>query len=183
MDLNAYLKPLMKWWRLLAVATAIAIIASSLSVFFQPDVYVSRTTLMIGQTINNLNPDSGQILIASQLASIYADMANREPIQVKTMEALNINWLPSYKASVFPNTQLIEIAVTDTNPERAQIIANELAKQLIKEGPAAGNVEISQQQQFIRQQLSSLQTQIQETQQRMEELQSSVASMNSASRS
>src|SRR5215217_4611247 len=130
MDINAYLKPLIKWWRLLVVATAIAVVASSLSVFFQPERYVSRTTLMIGQTINNLNPDSGQIIIASQLAAIYADMANREPIQIATMGALGIDWLPSYEARVVPNTQLIEIAVTDTSPQRAQIIANELANQL-----------------------------------------------------
>src|SRR5512133_3422228 len=159
MDINSYLKPLIKWWRLLAVATAIAMIASSLSVVFQPDVYVSRTTLMIGQTINNLNPDSGQIFIASQLASIYADMANREPIQVKTMEALKIDWLPSYQARVIPNTQLIEIAVTDTNPQRAQIIANELANQLKLQSPGTGSSETEQQQAFIQGQLSSLQAQ------------------------
>jgi polysaccharide biosynthesis transport protein len=181
MDINAYLKPLIKWWRLLAVATAIAMIASSLSVVFQPDVYVSRTTLMIGQTINNLNPDSGQIFIASQLASIYADMANREPIQVKTMEALKISWLPSYQARVIPNTQLIEIAVTDTNPQRAQIIANELANQLKLQSPGTGNSETEQQQEFIQGQLSSLQTQIQDTQNKIEELQKSLAGLNSAS--
>ncbi len=181
MDINAYLKPLIKWWRLLAVAMVIAIIASSLSVLFQPEHYVSRTTLMIGQTINNLNPDSGQIFIASQLASIYADMANREPIQVKTMEALKITWLPAYEARVIPNTQLIEIAVTDTNPERAQIIANELANQLKLQGPASGNSDSGQRQEFIKQQLSSLQAQITETQSRMEELQKSLLASNSAS--
>src|SRR5512143_405017 len=139
MDINAYTKPLLKWWRLLLIATLIAVIGSSLSVFLQPEVYVSRTTLMIGRNaILNPNPDSGQINLASQLASIYADMANREPIQAKTMEALQTTWLPSYQAKVIPNTQLIEISVTDTNPERAQIVADELARQLIAQSPATG---------------------------------------------
>jgi hypothetical protein len=62
---------------------------------FQPDVYVSRTTLVIGTTILDPNPDSGQIYIAQQLAQIYADMARREPIQQATMEALGIDWLPN----------------------------------------------------------------------------------------
>jgi len=181
MNINAYLKPLIKWWRLLAVAIAIAIIASSLSVFLQQDVYISRTTLMIGQTINNLNPDSGQIFIASQLASIYADIASREPIQVKTMEALGITWLPAYQARVIPNTQLIEIAVTDTNPQRAQVIANELANQLKLQSPTSGSTETGQRQEFIKQQLSSLQVQIQETQSKIEELQKSLIGLNSAS--
>lgn len=181
MDINAYLKPLIKWWRLLLVATSIAIIGSSLSVSLQPEVYVSRTTLMIGRTILDPNPDSGQIMIASQLASIYADMANREPIQVATMEALKITWLPRYQARVVPNTQLLEIAVTDTNPKRAQIIADELARQLISKGPAAGSSETGQRQEFIKQQLSSLQLQIEETETKIEELQKSLAGLNSAS--
>ena len=181
MDINAYLKPLLKWWRLLLIATAIAVIGSSFSVFLQPEVFVSRTTLMIGRTITDPNPDSGQIYIASQLASIYADMANREPIQIKTMEALGIDWLPSYQASAIPNTQLIEISVTDTNPERAQIVANMLAQQLIEQSPASSATETGQRQEFIKQQLESLQLQIQDTETRIEELQASLVGLNSAS--
>jgi non-specific protein-tyrosine kinase len=181
MDLSSYLKPLLKWWRLLLIATSIAILGSSFSVFLQPEVYVSRTTLMIGRTILDPNPDAGQIVIASQLAAIYADMANREPIQVETMEALGISSLPNYYARVIPNTQLIEISVTDTNPQRAQIIANELANQLRQQSPASGGTETGKQQEFITQQLESLKLQIQETETRIEELQKTLVSMNSAS--
>lgn len=182
MDINAYTKPLLKWWRLILIATLIAIVGSSISVFLQPEVYVSRTTLMIGRNaILNPNPDAGQIYLASQLASIYADMANREPIQVKTMEALQTTWLPNYQARVIPNTQLIEISVTDTNPKRAQIVADALATQLINAGPAVGANETGQRQEFIKQQLESLQLQIQETETRLEELQMSLAGQNSAS--
>ncbi len=170
MDIQAYIKPLFKWWRLLLIATSIAIIGSTVSVLLQPEVFVSRTTLMIGRTILDPNPDSGQILIAGQLASIYADMANREPIQVKTMEALKSNWLPSYQARVIPNTQLIEISVTDTNPQRAQIVADELAKQLIQQSPSAGETDTAQRQEFIKQQLEGLQLQIQDSEKNLEDL-------------
>ena len=181
MDINAYFKPLIKWWRLLFVVTALAIVASSASVFLQSEVYVSRTTLMIGQTINNLNPDPGQLYLATQLAGIYAEMASREPVQLATMEALQISWLPVYEARVVPETQLIEIVVTDTNPQRAQIIANELANQLRLQGPASGSTETGQRQEFIKEQLSSLQAQIRETELRIEELQKSLPGLTSAS--
>jgi capsular exopolysaccharide synthesis family protein len=181
MDISAYLKPLIKWWRLLLIATSVAVIGSSFSVFLQPEVYVSRTTLIIGRTMLDPNPESGQIFIATQLASIYADMANREPIQIKTMEALGISRLPSYNASVIPNTQMIEISVTDTNPERAKIVADELANQLILQSPSAGESETGQRQEFIRQQLERLQLQILETETRLEELQQSLLGMTSAS--
>jgi capsular exopolysaccharide synthesis family protein len=159
----------------------LAVLASTVSTMFQPDVFVSRTTLVIGTTILDPNPDSGQIYIAQQLASIYADMARREPIQQATMEALGIPWLPQYQSRAVPNTQMVEISVTDTNPQRAQIIANELAEQLRIQSPALGGTETGVRQEFIRQQLSSLQIQIEDTENQIEELQSSLIGMNSAS--
>jgi capsular exopolysaccharide synthesis family protein len=155
--------------------------ASAISTLFQPNAYVSRTTLVIGTTILDPNPDSGQIYVAQQLAKIYADMVQREPIQQATMEELGINWLPQYQSKVIPNTQMVEISVTDTNPKRAQIIAGELANQLMQQSPAIAGTETGARQEFIRAQLSSLQVQIQETEKTIEELQKSLVGLNSAS--
>ena len=181
MEIYAYLRPLIRWWRLLVIVTMLAVIASAVSTMYQPDVYVSRTTLVIGTTILDPNPDSGQIYIAQQLAQIYSDMARREPIQQATMEALGINWLPQYQTRVVPNTQMVEISVSDTNPQRAQIIANELARQLIDQSPAVSGTETGVRQEFIRQQLSNLQVQIEATQKKIEELQTNLVGLNSAS--
>lgn len=182
MDINAYLKPLLRWWRLIIIVTALAVVTSAFSTLFQPDQYISRTTLMIGKTILDPNPDSGQIYIAQQLAGIYADMAKREPIQEAAKAALGIDWLPPYQSRVVPNTQLIEISVTDTNPLRAQIIANELANQMILQSPAlSGSTETGDRQEFIKQQLASLQDQIQEAQKNIDDLQKSLVGLNSAS--
>ncbi len=76
---------------------------------------------------------------------------------------------------------MVEISVTDTNPERAQIIASELANQLMQQSPAISGTETGARQEFIRQQLSSLQDQIQETENNIEELQKSLVGLNSAS--
>lgn len=181
MDISEYLRPLMKWWRLLVVVTGLAAMASIISVQFQPDLYESRTTLMIGRTILDPNPDSGQIYIAQQLASIYADMANRERVRADTMKALNINWLPAYQARVVPNTQLIEIRVTDSNPERAKVIADELANQVVSQSPSLNDATAGQRQEFIKQQLSSLEIQISDTTNKIDELQKSLVGLKSAS--
>lgn len=181
MDTNAYIRPLVRWWRLIVIVTMLAVVASAISTLFQPNTYVSRTTLVVGTTILDPNPDSGQINIAQQLAKIYADMAMREPIQQTTMKELGIDWLPQYQSKVVPNTQMVEISVTDTNPRRAQIIANELANQLMKQSPAIASTETGTRQEFIREQLSSLQVQIQETEKVIEELQKSLVGLNSAS--
>ena len=181
MNTNAYIRPLLRWWRLIVIVTVLALVASAISSLFQPSVYVSRTTLVIGTTILDPNPDSGQIYVAQQLAQIYADMARREPIQQATMDALEINWLPQYQSKVVPNTQMVEISVSDTNPKRAQIIASELANQLMLQSPAIAGTETGARQVFIGQQLSSLQEQILATENNIEELQKSLIGLNSAS--
>lgn len=180
MSLNAYLRPLIRWWRLIVIVTVLAVSASALSTMFQADNYISRTTLIVGTTYLDPNPDSGKLFISQQLAQIYADMALREPIQDATMEALGINWLPGYRSEVVPNTQVVQISVTDTNPQRAQIIANEIAYQLILQSPTIGGTETGEQQDFIKEQLANLQKQIRNTELNIEELQKSKAGVTSA---
>ena len=181
MTINSYTRPLLKWWRLIVVATALSLVASAISSMFQADSYVSRTTLVVGKTFLDPNPDSGQIFIAQHLAGIYADMALRDPIQSATKEALGIDWLPEYHAEVIPNTQMVQISVTDTNPQRAQIIANELANQLMLQSPTISDTETGERQDFIKAQLSSLENQIERAEKTIEELETSLVGLNSAS--
>ena len=178
---NAYLRPLIRWWRLIVIVTVLAVSTSTVSTMFQVDNYVSKTTLITGTTFLDPNPESSKLYLSQQLAYIYADMTYREPIQIATMEALGINWLPNYRSEVVPNTQLLEISVIDTNPQRAQIIANELANQLILQTPTIGGTESGERQDFVKEQLASLQNQIRETETSIEELQKSLVSLTSAS--
>lgn len=181
MTSNPYILPLTKWWRLIVIVTLLAAGVSAISTSFQPNTYVSKTTLMIGTTFLDPNPDSGQLFLSQQLANLYVEMAKREPIQEATKEALGIGWLPSYSTRIVPNTQMLEISVADTDPVRAQVIANELANQLILQSPAIGQTETGERQDFISEQLSSLQVQISETETGIEELQRSLVDLNSAS--
>ncbi len=180
MDLYEYLKPIRKWWWLLVAATIVAAVSSSLATLQESQVYKSRTTLMIGRTIDDPNPTSGQFALAQQLADSYADIANREGVRNATMDALGTTWLPEYLASALPNTQLIDITVTDTDPARAQAVAAELANQLILAGPSGIDQEERDRQAFINQQLDDLERQIQETQDNIAALQSELGSLTSA---
>src|SRR5215510_3392025 len=175
MDLNKYIFPLRKWWRLVAASTLIATIFSSLSTLLQPAMYQARTTLMIGTTINDPNPAGNELLLGQQLAAAYADLANREIVLNATKNALGTNQLPEYLAWALPNTQLIEITVSDTNPERAQIVANELAAQLMLLSPISGQSEDRDRQEFIHERLNILENQIKETEAEIEKLQEELA--------
>lgn len=180
MELNKYIFPLRKWWWLVAASTLIAAIFSSLSILRQPTIYQARTTLMIGTTINDPNPSGNELLLGQQLAAAYADLANREIIRNATQDALAMNQLPEYIARALPNTQLIEITVNDINPQRAQMVANELATQLILLSPINAQSEERGRQEFIHQRLTNLEAQIQETEAEIEKLQEELANTFSA---
>jgi capsular exopolysaccharide synthesis family protein len=180
MELNKYIFPLRKWWWLVVASTLIAAIFSFLSVLRQPAIYQARTTLMIGTTINDPNPSSNELILGQQLAAAYADLANREIIRNATKNALGINGVPEYIARALPNTQLIEIIVNDTDPERAQAVANELATQLSLLSPTSARSQERGRQEFIDQRLNSLETQIKDTEAEIEKLQEELANTFSA---
>jgi capsular exopolysaccharide synthesis family protein len=180
MELSAYLFPLRRWWWLLLASTLVAGISSFVATLQQPAIYQARTTLMIGRAIDDPNPTQGEFSLAQQLAQTYADIANREPVRHATMQALNLSRLPQYLARALPLTQLIEIAVTDVDPLRAQVVANELANQLMLRSPTGANPEDQERRQFIENQLNILQTQIEETQDEITGLQEQLGTLNSA---
>ena len=180
MELNKLIFPLRKWWWLVAASTLIAALFSSLSVLRQPTIYQARTTLLIGTTINNPNPSSNELFLGQQLAAAYADLANREIVRDATRNVLGMNRLPQYVARALPNTQLIEITVNDTIPERAQRVANELAAQLILLSPTSVQAGGQGRQEFIDQRLNNLETQIRETEAEIENLQEELANTFSA---
>jgi polysaccharide biosynthesis transport protein len=180
MELNKYIFPLRKWWWLVVASTLIAAIFSSLSTLLQPTFYQARTTLMVGTTINNPNPSSNELVLGQQLAAAYADLANREIVRNATKSALGVNQLPEYIARPLPNTQLMEITVNDTDPQRAQRVANELAAQLILLGPISAQSGGQGRQEFLHQRLNNLEAQIQETEAEIEKLQEELANTFSA---
>lgn len=181
MDLSVYYKPLLRLWWLLAAATLVAGFSTYLTVRTQPATYQAKTTLMIGRIIDDPNPSSGEFILAEQLASAYADAANRKPVYDATKAALGLDFLPQYLARSIPQSQIIEITVTDVNPLRAQVVANELGNQLILRSPS-GELSVDQaRRDFINQQIDDLQSQIVNTQNEIAKLQEELGSLNSAS--
>jgi polysaccharide biosynthesis transport protein len=180
MELKEYLIPLRRWWWLIVAATLLAAGSSYYDASRQPAQYQSRTTLMIGRAIEDPNPNTATFHLGQQLAQTYADMARRQRVQQATQSALGLTWLPSYTARAVPNNQLIEIIVTDTSPERAQAVANELARQLILQSPTAPEQEELARQEFINRQLATLEANIEQTQADIEAKQAEINTLQSA---
>jgi capsular exopolysaccharide synthesis family protein len=180
MEIKTYIRPLIKWWWLLLAAALVASVASFFVTNQQPPIYQARTTLLIGRTIFEANPNSTDLWMGQQLASFYVDLTQREPVRNATMASLGLSWLPQYIAQTVPNSPMIIIIVTDTSPERAQVVANELAKQLIRFSPTGSQSQNQERQTFIQQQLTNLETQIKETSEQMAKKQDELGNLFSA---
>lgn len=163
MELGAYLRPLLKWWWLLAAATAVALVSSFIVTARQPLTYQSSTKLIVGSTVFESNPTSGDLYLNQQLAGFYVNIAQGERVRNAAMQALGTDWLPNYIARPIPNSQIIEIVVSDVSPERAQAVTNALSNALIQQSPT-NNLEQQSHKAFIEDQLRQLETNIQETQ-------------------
>ncbi|WP_343424702.1 Wzz/FepE/Etk N-terminal domain-containing protein [Candidatus Amarolinea dominans] len=180
MELKEYLLPLRRWWWLLLAATVIAVAASYLITSRQAPIYQARVTLLVGRAIENPNPSGNEFFLTQQLATTYTDIAKRSTVRRATAKALNIKSVPDYGVRVVPNTQLMEIVVTDSNPERAAAVANELAKQLILQTPTASDQTTQDRQAFINNQLDDLQVKITDTQQDVAKKQEELGGLFSA---
>lgn len=178
-DIGAYIKPLIKWWWLLVLSALVAGVSSALYTMQQPDVYRARTTAMVGSVLYDPNPNGNNFIVTQQLAQSYADMAKRQTVQQSTMDALGIEWLPSYNVWVVPNSAIIEFAVDAHDPEFAQAVASELVNQLILLSTPAGASE-QEQQAFVEERLLKLRNSIQETEAEIERLENTFESLVSA---
>lgn len=178
LELQTLLRPLRRWWWLILLATILAAFSSLLYSLRQPDVYQSRTTLIVGSTISDPNPSGADVYLVQQLAQAYAQMAQREPVRLATMEALGMEWLPYYSVAVVPNSQLIEVQVYTEDPTLARDVAAVLAEQLILLGPAGH--EQQEREAFVDAQLTELQNGILETRSEIRQKQQDLATLFSA---
>jgi capsular exopolysaccharide synthesis family protein len=180
MTLKDIVGPLLKWWWLLILATGIAGGSSFLATRNQPDIFQARTTILVGRALYDPNPSGLEVTLSRQLAEYYADIAQRDLVREAARQALGLQELPRYLARALPNSPLIEIAVTDTNPRRAQVVANELANQLIRQSPTSPEQQEQQRIAFLNQQLDQMQAEITETQALLDEKRRTLAGMTSA---
>ncbi len=178
MELKQYWSIVWKWMWLIVLSTGIAAVSSYLATSQSPRIYQASTTLLIGQSIQNLNPNAQDLYTSQQLALTYVQIVKTEAVLQGAIDALELKMSPdqlrgNVNAAIVQGTQLIDLKVVDTNPARAQAIANEVANQLILQGPASDNAEAGRRE-FIQKQVDDLQTKIQDAQKQIADQLSSI---------
>lgn len=180
MNLKVYFKPLIEYWWLILAAALVALVSSFVVTFFQAPIYRTQATLMVGRMLYETNPTSNDIYLGEQLANYYAEIGMRGDVRKSTQKALGLSWLPDYTINPLPNSQLLEVVVTDSNPARAQAVANELANQLILRSPTSSQQQTSDQQTFIDEQVTYLEEKIRETLSEIDAAEKKLSEVNSA---
>jgi succinoglycan biosynthesis transport protein ExoP len=162
-------------WLVLLVAGAVisAIAAFGLSSIQQP-VYEAKTTLIVGQALQALNPDISQILASQRLSATYAAIATKRPALESVIDELRLDTTPDLLArrvlaQAPTESTLLILTAQDPDPAQAAAIADALADFLIESTPAIQGVQ-SDLQEAIEAELKATQEQILSTQRQVERL-------------
>jgi succinoglycan biosynthesis transport protein ExoP len=182
--IREYLRFVQRWWWLLVISAVVPMVVSYYFASQRLDLYETRVTLMVGTSLQSANPDTGLMAMSRTLADAYARLVTYDPITEAVVERLGLERSREQLASqitalVYPEAQLLEIRVIDTNPQTAALIANTLADELIARTPAADEVQQFEAG-FTRQQLDDLRARIEKVQVDIQELSASMLDFTSA---
>ncbi|ACL23715.1 polysaccharide biosynthesis tyrosine autokinase [Chloroflexus aggregans] len=184
-DIWSYIRVMLRWWWVALLAALLAAGSAQVIALRQPDYYVSRTTLRVGDTLSTAIPDPQMIGLSNTVTSFYAEMAKREVILKPVVEklALPFPWqvIRDYMLSTSVNRQasLLEITITDTNPQRAAAIADSLAAELIRFGPNSPE-NITAQRNLLNEQIERAQREIEALDRQIEQTRDMLAQATSA---
>lgn len=182
MELNWYLLVFKKWWWLVIASTLVATVSGYVGVSRMPRIYQSTATVIVGQGLQSANPNSQELYISQQLAQTYREMVNRRPILTGAAEALGLPYVPrsqDVNAWLVAGTQLMGIAVRDTDPERARALADAVVQQLILQTPNQV-AEDQSRRAFVQTQLVNLEESIRATEAEIAAEQARLDAANSA---
>ena len=180
--LHQYLRIIKRWWWLAVASMLIAGVSSYLGLQRTPRIYRSTTTVMVGQSLETLSPTGSDLAIGQQLTHTYAQLVRRESLLAAAAAQLGLAEPPEAEAVTaqqVAGTQLLEISVLDTSPQRARALADAIAQQLILLTPAAR--EITEREAFVQEQLDDLEAKIAATREEMEQERAKFEAASSAS--
>jgi non-specific protein-tyrosine kinase len=131
---------LRRWVLLIIVGTALAGITAFVVSTSQPKVYEAEATMIVGQSLTAVNPDSNQLLVSQRLSSTYAELALTPPVLDRVIKSLGLtvsaeSLAEDVSVEAHRDSTLLSITAAGATAEEAAAIANELAKELIAVSP------------------------------------------------
>src|SRR5215207_9576679 len=148
-----------KWIVLVTLVFTVALVAFS---NFRADPLYTSTSKVRIVPFGIRQPDYGTFLYFDQLTNTLSDMLTSRSVIDQAKEELSVERLPTYEISVVPNSELLQITVTDTDPEFAQKTANTLTSILIERSQADYSANFDNIESSLGAQLSDLESEMNE---------------------
>lgn len=133
---DIFILVLNKWWIIFLCIALFSIAAVVYSTQFSEPVYEANTTLYVGKNVEETGLDSTSLYIGEIVVSDYKEIAKSRLVASAVIDDLKLEGMTVNKLSKKINveqrkdTRVIEISVTDTDPQMAMIIANKVAEVL-----------------------------------------------------
>jgi succinoglycan biosynthesis transport protein ExoP len=139
MDLRRYGRVIRHRWWMIVISPIVAALAAGAVSLVLPPVYEAQVALLVrpAQPLATTDPNVAS-LTTDQISQTYAALMTERPLLVLVSNQLGITIRPEDLAKEIsvaprPNTQILDVAVKDTNPALAQNLANQLVANLIVE--------------------------------------------------
>jgi capsular exopolysaccharide synthesis family protein len=127
-----------RWWLIATCPIAAALVAGIVSLLLPP-VYEAHVALLVrpAQPLATTDPNVAN-LTTDQISLTYATLMTERPLLVQVSSQLGLTVRPEDLAKEItvapqPNTQILDVAVRDTNPALARDLANQLVAALVAE--------------------------------------------------
>jgi non-specific protein-tyrosine kinase len=175
LELKRYIALLHRWAWLIALCAILGAASAFVVSSRKTPVYRTSTTLMIQQSPESGTSEYNALRTGELLARTYAEILVEKPVLEEVIARLDLEASPgnlAKRVSVnrVPDTQLIRLAVEDTDPVRAALTANTIAETFIAYNAAL-------QEDRYADSLNSIQAQMDELSTRMEETQAAIETL------
>lgn len=148
-----------RWWWLLLIAPVIAGISAYIISNRQTPMYSASAIIRIGAPANSeLNQQL--FYVTTDLGETYRQLITYKPVLERVATKLQLPYQPDVTASAIQGSQLIQIDVTNANPETAALIANTVASEFIAYQAENTQAQVAANLKDVNSQLSEAQTQL-----------------------
>lgn len=146
MELIAYINVLQRRWKLTLLIFSVVILLSIFgSSFYSPNYQAETRLRVIPPLGGSLENPYYQTTFASRLMNTYAQIASSELVLNELKEKLELRTLPEINVTIIPDSEIIQIIVSSSDPSLAAKTANALAELTIsKQKTAIENSAISE---------------------------------------
>jgi capsular exopolysaccharide synthesis family protein len=126
-----------RWKTIVSLTLLATLIGAGLSVASDP-VYESSANVYVTSDSSNAQEAFASSMYATQRVASYADLANHRVLMSRVIDELDLeDTSPTelskrVRAEVKPETLIVRVTVSDSDPHQAQDIANVEAKELVK---------------------------------------------------